>query len=338
VIYDDAQDAVAAEYVLGTLSADEREHAEALLSIDPGFAEAVRVWERRLGELNVMVEAIEPPPQVWDKIRAELGEAAPAGEIPVPAGETAAPEEQAQAAISAEPAVQDATAAPSPLPVPPDQPARKPIEPPSASLPQMLGEPAAVPPLQPATKIERSAEIVSLARRVSYWRRMTAVVGAIAALLAIFIVGTLLMPGHGLLGRSGSSGLSSATAARDVQLVAVLQQEPMSPAFLLTIDPGSRTLTVRRVQAAPDPTRSYELWLVSKRFPTPRSLGIVGKDEFTQRAIPGSFDIDTMRAARYAVSLEPAGGSPSGVPTGPILFTGNVVESVPASAPPAPHT
>lgn len=59
-MYDDDRDALAAEYVLGTLSADEREQAEALLVIDPGFAEIVRVWERRLGELNVMVEAVEP--------------------------------------------------------------------------------------------------------------------------------------------------------------------------------------------------------------------------------------------------------------------------------------
>ena len=68
-MYDDDRDALAAEYVLGTLSADERDQAEALLAIDPGFAEIVRVWERRLGELNVMVEAVEPPPEVWDKIR-----------------------------------------------------------------------------------------------------------------------------------------------------------------------------------------------------------------------------------------------------------------------------
>src|SRR5271163_2260548 len=71
-MYDDDRDALAAEYVLGTLAADEREQAEALLVIDPGFAEIVRVWERRLGELNVMVEAVEPPPDVWDKIRAEI--------------------------------------------------------------------------------------------------------------------------------------------------------------------------------------------------------------------------------------------------------------------------
>ena len=72
-MYDDDRDALAAEYVLGTLSADERDQAEALLVIDPGFAEIVRVWERRLGELNVMVEAVEPPPDLWDKIKIKTG-------------------------------------------------------------------------------------------------------------------------------------------------------------------------------------------------------------------------------------------------------------------------
>ena len=51
-MYDDDRDALAAEYVLGTLSVDERDQTEAMIEIDPGFAEIVRVWERRLGELN----------------------------------------------------------------------------------------------------------------------------------------------------------------------------------------------------------------------------------------------------------------------------------------------
>ena len=90
MIYDDAQDALAAEYVLGTLSGDEREHAEALLEIDPGFAESVRLWERRLGELNVMVEAVEPPPAVWEKISKEIGYVAPASASSIAPAETAA--------------------------------------------------------------------------------------------------------------------------------------------------------------------------------------------------------------------------------------------------------
>jgi anti-sigma-K factor RskA len=90
-------------------------------------------------------------------------------------------------------------------------------------------------------------------------------------------------------------------------------------------------LIVRRISAAPEQGRSYELWLTAKGASAPKSLGVVGNDEFTQRPIPGNFDLATLRTASYAVSLEPAGGSPSGVPTGPVLFTGNIVESVPTA-------
>jgi anti-sigma-K factor RskA len=65
----------------------------------------------------------------------------------------------------------------------------------------------------------------------------------------------------------------------------------------------------------------------------PRSLGVVGADEFTQRPLPASVDLDTLRSATFAVSLEPAGGSPSGAPTGPVLFTGKAVDSLPAPPP-----
>src|SRR6201997_5250719 len=72
-MYDDDRDALAAEYVLGTLSAEEREQAEALLAIDHGFAETVRLWEHRLGELNVSVEPAEPPADLWERIKSDIG-------------------------------------------------------------------------------------------------------------------------------------------------------------------------------------------------------------------------------------------------------------------------
>ena len=78
---DDEQDALAAEYVLGTLSDEERTHAEALLTLDPAFEEAVHHWERRLGELNVMVEAVEPPPEVWDSIKTRIGQVEAADQV-----------------------------------------------------------------------------------------------------------------------------------------------------------------------------------------------------------------------------------------------------------------
>ena len=222
----------------------------------------------------------------------------------------------------------------------------------AASLAKSLAEPAeertervaaplVIPPeMEPKVepKVERSANVVQLARRVSRWRRMTVVMGAIAALLALYIGLAQFAPGLVPLGpRAPVVAQAQGPAQLGARLVAVLQQEPTAPAFLLTVDPQSRTLVVRRVSATPEAGRSYELWLISSQFPTPKSLGVVGNDEFTQRPIPGNFDVATLRTASYAVSLEPSGGSPSGVPTGPVLFTGKIVESVPTAAP-APRT
>jgi anti-sigma-K factor RskA len=52
--------------------------------------------------------------------------------------------------------------------------------------------------------------------------------------------------------------------------------------------------------------------------------------------VPANFNVDTLRNAVYAVSLEPAGGSKSGAPSGPVLFTGKAFESLPASPPSKP--
>jgi anti-sigma-K factor RskA len=44
VMNDDDLDALAAEYVLGTLDLDERSRAQVLLAVDQGFAANIRVW------------------------------------------------------------------------------------------------------------------------------------------------------------------------------------------------------------------------------------------------------------------------------------------------------
>jgi anti-sigma-K factor RskA len=333
-MYDDAQDALAAEYVLGTLSGDEREHAEALLAIDPGFADSVRLWERRLGELNVMVEAVEPPPAVWEKISAEIGYVPAPSATPSVVAEVAASIPPAEAA----PAEESYEEAPPVLPAAAQLPDAV-SDSVTASLAKSLAEPlldhpaSVLPPPAPPPKIERSAEVVVLARRARQWRDVAVAMQAIAALLVIYVAAAQFYPGLiPLRGRAaGETAQSQAPGQLAARLVAVLQQEPTAPAFLLTVDPQSRTLIVRRVSATPEAGRSYQLWLIAKQFSGPQSLGLVGSDEFTQRPIPGNFDVATLRAASYAISLEPEGGSPKDVPTGPVLFTGNIVESVPSA-------
>lgn len=89
----------AAEYALGTLDSDERAQADALLLIDPEFTAEVRAWERRLGELNVLVAPIEPQDALWERIKARVAEAGPSEPMRLPEVVVAPP---AAAASSAE--------------------------------------------------------------------------------------------------------------------------------------------------------------------------------------------------------------------------------------------
>jgi anti-sigma-K factor RskA len=166
-------------------------------------------------------------------------------------------------------------------------------------------------------------------RNVGPWRALAIGAIAIAILLAAFIAVTQL----GLsAGRGAQTAAGVAKPASVPQLVAVLQQEPTAPAFLVMVDPQQRSITVRRLTAAPDSGRSYELWLYSSRSPKPASLGAVGNSEVTTRPIPQNIDIETMRSATYSVSLEPASGSATGAPSGPTLFRGRMIEAVPGSS------
>jgi anti-sigma-K factor RskA len=113
------------------------------------------------------------------------------------------------------------------------------------------------------------------------------------------------------------------------RFVAVLARDAGTPAFLVTVDIANRSLTVRRVAPTAEAGRSHELWLVSDRFPAPHSLGLIGAGEFTRRAALTAYDPATINSATFAVSLEPEGGSPTGAPTGPVLFTGRLIEALP---------
>ena len=124
---------------------------------------------------------------------------------------------------------------------------------------------------------------------------------------------------------------------KPAQYVAVLQRDAASPAFLLTFDLDKRLMMVRTVGAERQAGKSYELWLVSNKFPGPRSLGVIGGEEFTERPQLAAYDAVTINQATYAVSLEPEGGSPTGVPTGPVLYAGKLTQTTPPTfAAPSP--
>jgi anti-sigma-K factor RskA len=350
----DDLDALAAEYVLGTLASDERAHAEALIAIDPNFGEIVRQWERRLGELNVMVEAVEPPAELWEKIKSEVAGPAEGDQPGLAPSEPAAPSTSPLAEPKTEAEQKPETGVeglgligdPAATLLPPEGQAAGEAELKAEAEAEPRSEPKlsfGYPPqrTRQTADAENSADVIYLTRRARRWRGVAVLTGAIAAVLAALIVVSqvdpALIPAGGFhipqLLAQGPSPQTPAAAPPGSRLVAVLQQEPSAPAFLLTVDPATKTLTVRRVAAREQAGHSYELWLIASAAAKPVPLGVVGAGEYTEQPLPADLDADAVRGATYAVSFEPEGGSKTGAPTGPILFTGKLVESVPPAAP-----
>jgi hypothetical protein len=128
-------DALAAEYVLGTLDFDERTQAQALLVIDQEFVAKVRLWERRLGELHLMVEPVEPEGKIWDRIKAKMPAPPPKPDVK-PAEPAIEPPTPTPEPPSGEGSGTDAISAPTPEPTPESAPAATPsLDPATTGLP-----------------------------------------------------------------------------------------------------------------------------------------------------------------------------------------------------------
>jgi anti-sigma-K factor RskA len=90
--------------------------------------------------------------------------------------------------------------------------------------------------------------------------------------------------------------------------------------FVASVSADGRGLVLRPLDALPlEPGRALELWAVPPQG-APRSLGLVASDH-SSRVIRVDLLKDT---AAFAVSVEPAGGSPTGAPTGPIISVGKL--------------
>lgn len=68
----DADEALAAEYVLGVLALDERLSVEKRMASDTAFADQVAAWQNRMSPLNEDFVVVPPSPDVWAKIDSRL--------------------------------------------------------------------------------------------------------------------------------------------------------------------------------------------------------------------------------------------------------------------------
>lgn len=103
-----------------------------------------------------------------------------------------------------------------------------------------------------------------------------------------------------------------------------LMSDGGQPLFLAAYDPARRSIMVASlVPPGADPNRSHELWLIPADG-KPRSLGMI--DPGASKAMPMSEPMAAMtrEGVSLAVSVEPLGGSRSGVPSGPVAAVGKL--------------
>jgi anti-sigma-K factor RskA len=236
-------EALAAEYVLGSLDRAARVRAERMRQSDPAFARLVDLWQQHLAPLAAATPAVRPPPKVWAAIEQVL------------AGQRRAP-------------------------VPRSVPRRR--------LGPLGGE---------------QGERLGRAHSPAFWRRWALGASALAAALALYIVLAPAVP----------------PATR---YVALLGAGDATPALLVTVDPAAGRMTIRPLETAAVEDRALQLWLVGGGQAPPRSLGLLDPVHEIALKLDPQAKARLRPSAALAVSLEPPGGSPTGLPTGPVIYQG----------------
>jgi anti-sigma-K factor RskA len=109
--------------------------------------------------------------------------------------------------------------------------------------------------------------------------------------------------------------------------IALFTNENAQPQWLVSVDLQSGKLTTKALNAsALAANQAFELWALPESG-APQSLGLMPvAGGATDRRLPDAL-VQLLKSANgLAVSIEPAGGSPTGLPTGPVVFQAPLVE------------
>lgn len=142
-----------------------------------------------------------------------------------------------------------------------------------------------------------------LINTVGFWR-------FVSGALAIALVGSLFF----------ASGLWPSIRDGD-KLVADLSAPDSAVSLLASFDAADGKLRITPVATGRSQEKSLQLWLVPGTG-NPRSLGVFQAGSNGEIIIPDELRDTISDGATLAVSLEPFGGSPTGLPTGPIVASG----------------
>jgi len=157
---------------------------------------------------------------------------------------------------------------------------------------------------------ERPSNVVALQRRTNFWRAYGVGATALAASLALVLV---MRP-------TPAPTPNAQPPAAGAPLAATMAAANSPAKLVATWDPASRSLIVAAAADAPPPAgRAHELWLIpAGGKPLPMGMMPAGRP----MRMRVSEKMDMREGATLAVSVEPPGGSPTGLPTGPVIAAG----------------
>jgi anti-sigma-K factor RskA len=229
-------DALAAEFVLGTLGGRARRRFERWRSKEWHVERRVQAWEERLAGLALRLTPMRPSPHVWANIEKRIGAAAAPG----------------------------------------TRPAR------------------GAPPAQP---------------RKSTWRPLAAAAAILVVLVGGFLAWNAMKPQF------------------HTEIV-FTAQSATQPAWRVEADKDVRHLRLVALEGVtPQTGKSYELWALPDNGGAPVSLGLMPNSGQLDRELTAAQRLALAGASKMAVSLEPEGGSKTGLPTGPVEFAGDRIKS-----------
>jgi anti-sigma-K factor RskA len=154
------------------------------------------------------------------------------------------------------------------------------------------------------------SNVIQLKRRVGLWRGFAAAASTIAAALALILIIRPQPP------------VTPAPVAQPAPLVATLASDQTADRVVATWDPARRSLIVAAAAGMPAKAgKDHELWVIPAGG-KPVPVGVMHAKGPMRMTLPMPLAMQLKSGAMLAISVEPAGGSRTGLPTGPVIASG----------------
>ncbi|MCX7304093.1 MAG: anti-sigma factor [Hyphomicrobiales bacterium] len=154
-------------------------------------------------------------------------------------------------------------------------------------------------------QVAQAAARPGLLGTLVFWRGLA--VAALAA-LAFYVAAPLINPPGEI---------------SDQRLVASLTAEGSAVRYLAVYEERTGDIGLSRIAGEPVQGHDFELWVIEGQQ-APVSLGVIPGGESARMPVNEALRAKLVSGAVFAISEEPAGGSATGKPTGPVVAAGDL--------------